>query len=42
VAISENSLRAYMLMPGELFVEVRTTSGRPITLGKNELKELLS
>jgi hypothetical protein len=42
VPISENSLRTYMDRPGELSVEVRTTSGKPITLGKNELKELFS
>jgi hypothetical protein len=40
--ISENALRAFMLMPGELFVEVRTTSGKPITLGRNEIMALLS
>jgi hypothetical protein len=40
--ISENSLRTYMGKPGELSVEVKTTSGKPITLGRNEIKELLS
>jgi hypothetical protein len=42
VPISENALRTYMDRPGELSVEVRTTSGKPLTLGKNELKELFS
>jgi hypothetical protein len=42
VPISENALRTYMDRPGELTVEVRTTSGKPITLGKKELKELFS
>jgi bacteriocin-like protein len=42
VPISENSLRTYIDRPGELFVEVRTTSGRLIILGKNEIRELFS
>jgi hypothetical protein len=42
VPISENSLRSYLYRTGELTVEVRTTSGKPITLGRKELFELLS
>ncbi|MDR1358633.1 MAG: bacteriocin [Coriobacteriales bacterium] len=42
IPISENSIRAYLKMPGELSVEARTTSGVPITLGINELMELCS